>query len=211
MLGENPMMSWEQAALATGAVASAAAAMRAWQNIRQHSREEDKKKAALKAATIWRQADDSVIAYASLRGGSLEGAIDSATGEVNKFASRSDPRVQAIEIATMLPAKERQEMAANFPEALKGLKKALPSDAGISQNHIRLAQLHSDPIESTAAAERAAYGAIVNGDAITARARRAAFEVLGSAAAQAVERDLALSNKLEAKEQKKLKGRDAAR
>lgn len=211
MLGENPMLSWEQAALATGAVASAAAAMRAWQNIRQHSKDEDKKKAAIKAATVWRSADESMIAYADLRGGSLEGAIESATGEINKFASRSDPRVQAISIAMMLPPEERDEMAKSLPDSLKELKRALPDDAGISQNHIRLAQLHQDPVQSLAAAERAAYGAITTGDAITASSRRAAFQVLGAAAAQAVNRDEALSEKLNIKQVESKKKPDPQR
>jgi hypothetical protein len=185
-LAENPFMSWEEAAVATGAFASATAAVSAWRAIVREREERGAKKQALRQATFWREADDSVVTYARLSGQTLEKAMANATGETNKFLSRSDPRIQALDIALRLPPEELEEQAAGFPKALKALEQVLPSDSGIAHNHLRLAALGKTPLEQTAAAERAAYGTLARGEAVTAPMRTACFAVLNTAAARIV-------------------------
>lgn len=193
-VAENPgSMSLESLGLGIAAIASAPAATRAVQEIfkdrsemEAKQAEEEIKKAAEKSARTWAQADGSLIAYTELRSGGLERSLVSATSDVNRFISRSDPRVQALDIALKLPKEERLASAMGMEEALDDFRKFLPRDAGIAQNHATLARLSTTPVEGAATAERAAFGALERGDAVTAKAREACFTLLQASAARAV-------------------------
>lgn len=186
-VAENPgSMSLETLGLGIAAIASAAAAARAIQEIRKDRGEEETKRAAEKSARTWAEADGSLIAYTELRSAGLERSLVSATSDVNRFISRSDPRAQALDIALKLPKEERLASAMGMEDALDDFREFLPCDAGIAQNHATLARLSTTPVEGAATAERAAFGALERGDAVTAKAREACFTLLQASAARAV-------------------------
>lgn len=185
-LAESPSVPLENIGLGIGAVAAAMTAARAIQEIRKDRGEEGAKRAAEKSARQWAEADGSLVAYAQVRGQGLEGALGSATAEVNRFLSRSDPRAQAIDIALRMPIAERLEAAAGFDGALAAFARAIPRDAGISHNHAKLASMARTPVEAAATGERAAFGALERGDALTSGAREACFALMQASAARAV-------------------------
>lgn len=185
-LAENPAASIETIGLGLAGMAAVASTLQIVSKYRHQRGEEDFKKAAEKSGRQWAQADGSLIAYAGIRGMNQDRALVSATSDVNRFMARSDPRAQALDIALRLSPEERAVQSASFEGSLNDFSRLLPKDAGIAQNHATLARLAATPIEAAATGERAAFGALDRGDAITSGAREACFALLAASACRAV-------------------------
>lgn len=178
-------MPWELLFTGLGAVGAAMGAAKAWQEIAKHSSDEGAKKAAIKSAAIWEAADGSLLAYAHAHQGGLQVGIDNATSTVNKFISRADPRVLAVQVALALPQEERLSTADRFERDLEMFRKTTPKEAGVTRNYLTLARVAKTKQEQIFASERAASGALLRGEVIDSKEKANAYALLESSAALA--------------------------